>query len=71
MGPAGRVSRRARKAANANANVSSGDDSSRKGKNQKGAKKMRRWDADGLADEDDGEVLDYSAPAEDAEAPRR
>lgn len=69
MGPAGRVSRRARKAANANANVSSGDDSSRKGKNQKGAKKMRRWDADGLADEDDGEVLDYSVPAEDTEAP--
>lgn len=24
-------------------------------------KKMRRWDADGMADEDDGVVLDYSA----------
>lgn len=30
---------------------------------------MRRWDADGLADEDNREVLDYSAPAEGAEAP--
>ena len=68
-GPAGRVSRRARKAANASANVSSGDESSRKGRTAKGGKKMRRWDADGLADEDNGEVLDYSAPAEGAETP--
>jgi signal recognition particle receptor subunit alpha len=28
----------------------------------KGPKKMRRWDADGNADEDDGTTLDYSAP---------
>ncbi|PKY06775.1 P-loop containing nucleoside triphosphate hydrolase protein [Aspergillus campestris IBT 28561] len=67
-GPGGRVSRRARKAANS-ANVSSGEESVRKGKaTPKSAKKMRRWDADGLADEDDGTVLDYSAPADDAAA---
>ena len=67
-GPGGRVSRRARKAASANANVSSGDEAVRKGKPTKGAKKMRRWDADGLADEDEGETLDYSAPADDGES---
>lgn len=67
MGPGGRTSRRLRKAANANSNASS--DNERKGKTPKSGKKMRRWDADGLADEDDGEVLDYSAPAEDAQAP--
>lgn len=32
-------------------------------KGTKGPKKMRRWDADGMADEDDGTTLDYSAPA--------
>ncbi|RHZ48215.1 signal recognition particle receptor subunit alpha [Aspergillus thermomutatus] len=70
-GPAGRASRRARKAANATANASSGDESIRKGKTPKSGKKMRKWDADGFADEDDGKVLDYSAPAdgEDASAP--
>jgi len=68
-GPAGRVSRRARKAANSSANTSSGDEKVRKGKGSKGEKKKRRWDADGLADEDDGEVLDYSAPAGGEEAP--
>lgn len=66
-GPAGRASRRARKAANANANASSGDERIRKGKNAKSGKKMRKWGVDGLADEDDGEVLDYSASAEGAE----
>ncbi|KAE8383186.1 signal recognition particle, alpha subunit, N-terminal-domain-containing protein, partial [Aspergillus bertholletiae] len=66
-GPGGRVSRRARKAANASANVSSGDESIRKGKTPKGGKKMRKWDADGYADEDDGTVLDYSAPADNDE----
>lgn len=30
---------------------------------------MRRWDADGMADEDGGEVLDYSAPADGGDAP--
>ncbi|BCS17797.1 signal recognition particle receptor subunit alpha [Aspergillus puulaauensis] len=70
-GPGGRVSRRARKAANASATASSGDEKGRKGKTPKGGKKLRVWDADGLADEDDGTVLDYSAPAEaeDASAP--
>ncbi|KAJ5438976.1 Signal recognition particle receptor subunit alpha [Penicillium daleae] len=69
-GPAGRVSRRARKAANASANASSGDEHSRKGKStpKSSAKKMRRWDADGFADEDDGEILDYSAPADETNA---
>ncbi|KAL5047743.1 hypothetical protein BDW71DRAFT_34734 [Aspergillus fruticulosus] len=70
-GPGGRVSRRARKAANASATASSGDEKVRKGKTPKSGKKLRVWDADGLADEDDGRVLDYSAPAEadDASAP--
>ncbi|KAJ5595383.1 Signal recognition particle receptor subunit alpha [Penicillium hispanicum] len=68
-GPGGRASRRARKAANVSANASSGDEHSRKGKPAKGsAKKMRKWDASGFADEDDGQVLDYSAPAEGADA---
>ncbi|OJI79876.1 hypothetical protein ASPTUDRAFT_48590 [Aspergillus tubingensis CBS 134.48] len=66
-GPAGRVSRRARKAANASANASSGDET-RKGKTPKSGKKMRKWDADGFADEDDGQVLDYSAHADGEEA---
>lgn len=43
----------------------------RKGKTAKaGGKQMRKWDADGLVDEGDGENLDYSAPAGDeASAP--
>ncbi|KAK2764980.1 hypothetical protein FQN54_008679 [Arachnomyces sp. PD_36] len=68
-GPAGRLSRRARKAANANANVSSGDETGKKTKNPKGgAKKMRKWGVDGLADEDDGENLDYSATGDESGA---
>lgn len=68
-GPGGRVSRRARKAANASANASSGDEHSRKAKPAKGpVKKMRKWDASGFADEDDGEILDYSAPADETDA---
>ncbi|CAG8186842.1 unnamed protein product [Penicillium olsonii] len=67
-GPGGRVSRRARKAANASPHASSGDESIRKGKPAKStAKKMRKWDASGMADEDDGEILDYSAPADEGE----
>lgn len=58
-GPKG-GSRRARKAVTNPTNLSSGDE--RKAKPRKGTeKKMRRWDADGLADEEDGAVLDYSA----------
>lgn len=47
--------------------ASSGDEASRKGKGGKtsGAKKGRRWDADGLADEDDDTQLDYSIPSID------
>ena len=44
------------------ASVSSGDERNAKVKKDAG-KKMRRWDADGLADEGDGVVLDYSAQA--------
>ncbi|KAI9751538.1 MAG: hypothetical protein M1835_001200, partial [Candelina submexicana] len=64
-GPAGRTSRRAKKAASTSANASSGDESrNRKLKATKPApKKGRRWGADGLADEDDEVPLDYSAPA--------
>ena len=63
-GKAGPKSRRAKKAMNAPANASSGDE--RKGKPKKDTgKKMRRWDADGLADDDDGTVLDYSAQSPD------
>ncbi len=59
-GPGGRGSRRSRKAANVTSNPSSGDEA-RKGVQQKSAaKKMRKWDADGFADEDDGKTLDYS-----------
>lgn len=69
-GPGGRGSRRARKAAHraSSAPVSSGDESpGRKGKgSMKGTKKMRKWDAEGMADDGDGGVnLDYSSqPAE-------
>ncbi|KAL1977178.1 hypothetical protein VTN31DRAFT_37 [Thermomyces dupontii] len=67
-GPAGRVSRRARKAANASANVSSGEESVRKGKK---TKKARKWGPDGLADEEDDQILDYSAqPTGDETAAR-
>ncbi|KAJ5919054.1 Signal recognition particle receptor subunit alpha [Penicillium verhagenii] len=69
-GPGGRGSRRSRKAANTTPNASSGDEVSRKAKPVKGSvKKMRKWDASGFADEDDGEILDYSAPADGTEAP--
>lgn len=58
-GPKG-VSRRARKAASGVSNASSGDE--RKAKSKKDTtKKLRRWDADGMADEEDGTILDYSA----------
>ena len=60
-GPKG-TSRRARKAATT-AYASSGDeDFRRKAKpNKAAAKKGRKWDANGIADEDDGTTLDYSA----------
>ena len=69
-GPGGKGSRRARKAANApSAHASSGEESySKKNRAAKvtAPKKGRRWDADGLADEDSDTPLDYSAPANGA-----
>lgn len=66
--PRGRTSRRARKAVNASNHASSGEENSlsrkQKGANKSTSKRMRKWDADGFADEDDGDqVLDYSTIA--------
>lgn len=59
-GKGGPKSRRARKAVATPGNAFLGDE--RKGKPKKDiGKKMRRWDAEGIADEEDGTVLDYSA----------
>ena len=62
-------SRKSRKAAAAlavAANQSSGDEARRSVKSSKGgAKKMRKWNADGLADDADDTVLDYSAAPSD------
>ena len=64
-GPPAKLSRRARRVqmAGGSAPASSGDEAPRPraGKGAKTAKKGRKWDADGLADEDDDVVLDYSA----------
>lgn len=69
-GPGGKGSRRARKVANApSAHASSGEESyAKKSRAGKAAapKKGRKWDADGLADEDSDTPLDYSAPANGA-----
>lgn len=61
-GPGGKISRRARKIqSSTSAPPSSGDEGpGRKGKPTKAAKRGRRWDADGLADETDDVQLDYS-----------
>ncbi|KAI9838764.1 MAG: hypothetical protein M1837_002330 [Sclerophora amabilis] len=68
-GPGGRTSRRARKVASHSAHASSGEESNvSKSKNAKSApKRMRRWDADGLADNDDDDdaPLDYSTAPND------
>lgn len=67
---AGPKSRRARKAGVLPVNASSGDE--RKAKLKKdSSKKMRRWDADGMADEEDGTLLDYSAQPTDDTAKDR
>ena len=57
------TSRRAKKAAALSTNPSSGDEASRRRPKatKTASKKLRKWDADGLADEDDGVNLDYSA----------
>lgn len=68
-GPGGKGSRRARKVASTPTYASSGDESrTRKVKGGKTSvpKKGRKWDADGLADEDSDTPLDYSAPANGA-----
>ena len=58
------ASRRARKAAN-NSSVASADEGKRKsGVGKPFGKKGRKWDADGMADEEDDTPLDYSAPAD-------
>ncbi|KAF2839766.1 signal sequence receptor alpha subunit [Patellaria atrata CBS 101060] len=71
-GPAAKLSRRGRKKANiSSAPVSSGDESPARLKAVKKGptkKSMRRWDDNGMADEDDGTVLDYSAASLDDEA---
>ena len=54
------VSRRARKAAAGVLNAASSGDEKKSKTKKDASKKMRRWDADGIADEDDGAVLDYS-----------
>lgn len=66
------ASRRARKAANAvvsnSAPASSGDESSASVRKDKvKTKKQRKWDASGIADEEDDTVLDYSQAAPGAE----
>ena len=63
-GPAGRSSRRARKGgANLAPQLSAGEESSKVSK-----KKGRKWDADGLADEEGDIPLDYSATSNGAES---
>lgn len=65
-GPVAKMSRRARKAKNSTSGpASSGDESaSKQKKSGKGSKIIRKWDADGFADEYDPDVqLDYSAQA--------
>jgi signal recognition particle receptor subunit alpha len=57
------TSRRAKKLASAASpsNASSGDESRKKGKTPKSATKSgRKWDHDGMPDEDGGAILDYS-----------
>lgn len=67
-GPGGKMSRRGRKAGNAqftSAPASSGDEAPKKKKDV--SKQKRRWDADGQAVEGEEEVLDYSAAATPAD----
>ena len=68
-GPPGKASRRARKALNQTSAppASSGDEHA--GKKKAKGKAGRKWDADGLADEDDDRQLDYSAQSNTAADP--
>lgn len=69
--PSGKVSRRARKAMNNSRPGSPASDVTKNKKGDKPTKKNRKWDADGMADEDDDVQLDYSAQAtEPTEASR-
>lgn len=62
-GPMAKMSRRARKVQNSNsAPLSSGDEGPARRKASKAVKRGRKWDADGMADEEDDVQLDYSAP---------
>ena len=62
VGPGGRGSRRARKAANTSASAS-GDEARKVKPTKNVVKKARVWGPDGLADEDDGVNLDYGGEA--------
>ena len=55
------ASRRARKVAASTLSAASSGDEKKPKTKKDASKKMRRWDADGIADEDDGAILDYSA----------
>lgn len=70
-GGPGRQSRRAKKKANAMASApaSSGDESPARRPAKGSAKKGRRWDEFGAADEEDDTVLDYSTHSVEADAP--
>ncbi|KAL9024161.1 MAG: hypothetical protein Q9196_006720, partial [Gyalolechia fulgens] len=63
-GRGGGVSRRARKAASVVPASSGGDIKSKDKSTNSKSKKMRRWDPDGMADEDDEVPLDYSATSD-------
>ncbi|RMD43462.1 hypothetical protein DV735_g1656, partial [Chaetothyriales sp. CBS 134920] len=60
-----RGSRRARKAASAATSAPTSDTDSKRDRKASGKKKGRVWGPDGVAGEDDGAQLDYSAPATD------
>ncbi|KAF9869239.1 hypothetical protein CkaCkLH20_13284 [Colletotrichum karsti] len=60
-GPVAKMSRRARKAQNPGAVLSSGDEARPRPATRSSTKKGRKWDADGMADEEDDVQLDYSA----------
>ncbi|KAF2083329.1 P-loop containing nucleoside triphosphate hydrolase protein [Saccharata proteae CBS 121410] len=67
-GPGGRLSRRAKKNAANSAPASSGEESPARKTPAKGsAKKGRKWDDFGMADDDDDSTLDYSAATLDGE----
>ena len=71
-GPGGRGSRRSRKAANVTSSASplaSGDESKVPKDTKSKTKKGRKWTADGLAEEDDGVTLDYSAQHDEIHVP--